>query len=109
MPTPSITAAEFAERLRGDRVYGSDRERADVLRQSEDVAAAAFEFVAYGGTQERGCRQFIASRLGLRPSIVGLPPIVIQLFWGLATRLLVELIVKAAELLIEVLRTPERA
>lgn len=108
MSVPSLTIEEFAARIRGDRGFSSDRDRSDVIRKSELVAAAAYDYcrtVGYSGIgrehHERCCANYVAAVVGLPPRAVGFPPFVVALFWGAASKLLVELIWKAAAMIAE--------
>lgn len=105
MPVPPLTVEEFAARLRGTRSFGSDARTADAIRVSELVAAAAVDYcrlIGFSGLSrphhQRVCANYCAAQLGLPPRAVGMPPFLIALLFGLATKLAVELIWKAAAL-----------
>lgn len=104
MPSPPITLDEFAARIRGDSGFGSDAERAQSIEKSELIAAAGFDYlrtVGYCGISAahhmRCCANYIAAQMNLPPRAVGMPVLLILLWYGPQIVAVVQMIWKAAD------------
>lgn len=111
MSAPNLTVEEFAARIRGDRGFSSNAQRAESIHKSELVAAAAFDYarlVGYSGfsrqDHRRCCANHVAAQLRqdgvtIPQAAFGMPLLLVQLLFGVGVKLLVELIWRAAGLI----------